>query len=263
MNLDGIEPIAPAGCENPSNDAMERVKLVLSNPTDREQPARLMFEKTAARAFANASARRSPESPPSCVIVMEIPPDPRATQQELAQRPERRRLFRHWFHGISQVRLPPADQAELELTLAYGHWGGVAAASHAQLCLIGWGSNQLWEQSALGSWGESICYEPDQVQAGMHHHRRAPVDGALAGAGAKRWGWTSNVGGGDFFRFFDPAGNRVPHAAMRTTYHRQGPCLTEVTYAGRIGARASSTPPRSASRAATTWCAASIAFAST
>ena len=51
----------------------------------------------------------------------------------------------------------------------------------------------------------------------------------------ERWGWTSNVGGGDFFRWFDAAGKRLAHTAMRTTYLRQGPCLTEVTYAGRIG----------------------------
>jgi hypothetical protein len=30
-------------------------------------------------------------------------------------------------------------------------------------------------------------------------------------------------------------GQRVPHARMRTAYQRYGPCLTEVTYAGRIG----------------------------
>jgi hypothetical protein len=51
----------------------------------------------------------------------------------------------------------------------------------------------------------------------------------------KRWGWTSNVGGGDFLRLFITAGERVPHSAMRTIYHKQGPCLTEVTYAGSIG----------------------------
>ena len=43
----------------------------------------------------------------------------------------------------------------------YGRWGSSYAASHDQLCLIGWGGNQLWDQSALGSWGESTCYDPD------------------------------------------------------------------------------------------------------
>ena len=51
----------------------------------------------------------------------------------------------------------------------------------------------------------------------------------------ERWGWTVNVGGGDFLRLIDKEGERVPHVSMQTTYHRQGPCLTEATYAGRMG----------------------------
>lgn len=46
VNLDAIEPIAPPGKSGPSNDAIERVKLTLTNPTDREQMTRLMFAKT-------------------------------------------------------------------------------------------------------------------------------------------------------------------------------------------------------------------------
>lgn len=49
------------------------------------------------------------------------------------------------------------------------------------------------------------------------------------------WGWTANVGGGDFFRVFDTSGNRIPHSAMRAERVKQGPCLTRVTYSGRIG----------------------------
>ena len=48
------------------------------------------------------------------------------------------------------------------------------------------------------------------------------------------WKWTANVGGGDFFRMFDHDGTRVPHTAMKTTFHRYGPCLTEVTNEGRL-----------------------------
>jgi hypothetical protein len=139
-----------------------------------------------------------------------------------------------WFHGFSQVRLPPRSDVELELTIVYGHWGGVPAASHAQLCLIGWGSNQLWDQSAIGAWGESICYEPDQVQAQAAILDVRPVMVRSMHAD-QPWHWTHNVGGGDYFRLFDPEGRRVPHAQMRTAYDRHGPCLTEVTYAGRIG----------------------------
>jgi hypothetical protein len=234
INLDDIDPIAPPGGKNPSNDAIERVKLTLSNPTDSEQTARLMFEKTAhglrqriGTPITGISAMlRDAEGQPTGIPVQ--------ISKNWHNDPEGGVYASQWFHGISQVRLPAKANIELELTLAYGHWGGVAAASHAQLSLIGWGSNQLWDQSALGSWGENICYEPDQAQANCTITDVRPVMVRSKGNG-KPWGWTNNVGGGDFLRCFDPGGVRVPHSAMRTTYHKQGPCLTEVTYAGRIG----------------------------
>lgn len=139
-----------------------------------------------------------------------------------------------WLHGFTQVRLPAKGTADLELVLAYGHWGGVAAASHAQLCLLGWGSNQLWDESAMGSWGESICYEPDCVQAKAAILDVRPLMVTSMGGG-KPFQWTRNVGGGDFFRLFGSDGSIMPHGAMKTAYERYGPCLTEVTYAGRIG----------------------------
>jgi len=232
VHLDKIEPTPPPGAKNPSNDAIERVRLSLTNPTADEQIARLMFEKNQilqgiGSAITGISAiLRDSEGNPTGIPVQ--------LSKNWHNQPGAGTYAGHWFHGISQVRLPPGATAELELTLAYGHWGGVAAASHAQLSLVGWGSNQLWEQSALGAWGESLCYEPDQAQANCTITDVRPLM-VKSGVDTSKWGWTSNVGGGDFFRFFDPAGKRIPHSAMRSTSHRQGPCLTEVTYAGRIG----------------------------
>lgn len=234
VNLDEIEPTAPPGGENPSNDAIERVKLVLTNSTDREQVARLMFEKTA-RGF-----RQRIGTPITGVsaILRDREGNPTGIPVQLSKNwhndSDAGVYAGQWFHGISQVRLPAAAEVELELTLAYGHWGGVPAASHAQLSLIGWGGNQLWDQSAIGSFGESICYDPDQIQANCTITDVRPLMVRSMGEG-KPWGWTSNAGGGDFFRFFDSAGQRVPHGSMHTAYHRQGPCLTEVAYSGRIG----------------------------
>lgn len=233
VHLDKIEPTPPPGAKNPSNDAIERVRLSLTNPTADEQIVRLMFEKNQilqgiGSAITGISAiLRDSEGNPTGIPVQ--------LSKNWHNQPGAGTYAGHWFHGISQVRLPPGATAELELTLAYGHWGGVAAASHAQLSLVGWGSNQLWEQSALGAWGESLCYEPDQAQANCTITDVRPLM-VKSGVDTSKWGWTSNVGGGDFFRFFDPAGKRIPHSAMRSTSHRQGPCLTEVTYAGRIGA---------------------------
>ncbi|MBK1828309.1 LamG domain-containing protein [Haloferula rosea] len=234
INLDGIEPEVPDGVKPPSNDAIERVKLVLSNPTDREEVARLMFEKTA------GGIKQRIGSPITGISAMlrDVEGNPTGIPVQLSKNwhndPAGGVYSGMWFHGISQIHMPPSSRVELELVISYGHWGGLPAASHAQLSLVGWGSNQLWHQSALGAWGESICYEPDQVQANCTITDVRPAL-VKAGKDAKPWKWSGNMGGGDFFRLFDPSGKRVAHSAMRTTATRQGPCLTEVTYSGRLG----------------------------
>ena len=234
VNLDGIEPIAPPGKSGPNNDAIERVKLTLTNPTEREQMTRLMFEKTASGFRQHIGSSLTGIS----AILRDMEGNPTGIPVQLSKNwhnePEGGVYGNAWFHGISQMRLPAGGTVDLELTLAYGHWGGVAAASHAQLSLIGWGSNQLWHQSALGSWGESICYEPEQAQANCTITDVRPAM-VKAKAEAPPWQWTGNVGGGDFLRFFNPAGERVPHSSMRAIHHRPGPCLAEVTYTGQVG----------------------------
>ena len=232
VNLDAVVPVLPPGAAAPSNDAIERVRLNLSNPTKGAKTVRLMFEKNRFSRLVRGSITGV------SVMLRDAEGNPTGIPVQLSKNwhidPRGGVYAGHWFHGFSQVRLPAGGTFELELTMAFAHWGGVAAASHAQLSLIGWGSNQLWEQSALGSWGETICYEPDQGQANCTITDVRPVMVNSMGNNSQ-WGWTHNVGGGDFFRFFDPSGKRIPHAAMRSTTRSQGPCLSEVAYAGRIG----------------------------
>lgn len=239
VNLDGVEPIVskhPTDEESDGdarNDAMERVRLALSNASGREQLARLMFEKTRSGIRQRigtpitgiSAVLRDADGNPTGIPVqlsknwhVDGSDDVHATQ---------------WFHGISQIRLPANSSVELELSIVYGHWGGVAAASTSQLSLIGWGSNQLWNQAAIGSWGESICVEPDQVQANCSVTDVRPLMLKSQPSG-ELWRWTGNVGGGDFFRMFDREGKRIPHTSMKTTFHRYGPCLTEVTNGGQL-----------------------------
>jgi hypothetical protein len=233
VGLDGIEPVVPSGGADRQNDAIERVKLVLANTANDERIARLLFEKTAGGFRHRFGVPISGMS----AVLRDANGQPTGIPVQLSKnwhgRPEGGVYAGLWFHGFTQVRLQPQSEVELELALVYGHWGGVAAASHAQLCLIGWGSNQLWNQSALGSWGESICYEPDQVQAQCSVLDVRPLM-VRSMAADQPWEWTHNVGGGDFFRLFNAGGQRVPHTRMHTAYERYGPCLTEVTYAGRI-----------------------------
>ena len=143
-----------------------------------------------------------------------------------------------WFHGAALVPLKPGESWEGSLRIAYAMWGGVPAVSHAQLCLIGWGVNQLWDQVAIGSWGETICYDPDinlnrsmidDIRPLMVHGMGSTADKPVL------WNWTNNVGGGDFLTWFDPAGIRQFPSRMRTAYLRYGPNLTEVRYAGTLG----------------------------
>lgn len=215
------------------NDVLEKVPFTLSNPTGQEQIARLMFEKRGGGFRGRTGSAITGVS----AVLRDAEGNPIGIPVQLSKNWHNEAaagMYRgQWFHGITQVRVPAGATVELELVLVNGHWGGLPAASHAQLSLIGWGGNSLWEQSALGSWGESICYDPDQALAHTTITDVRPL--MVKGMNGKdRWGWTANMGGGDFFRFFHPAGKREPHSAMRTTYHKYGPCLTEVTYEGKI-----------------------------
>lgn len=234
INLDGIGPIPPPGAKNPSNDAIERVRLTLRNPTDTEQIARLMFEKTS----RGIHQRIGTPITGITALLRDADGFPTGIPVQLSKNwhndPEGGDHSGQWFHGISQLRLPPNAKVNLELVLAYGHWGGVPAASHAQLSLIGWGGNQLWDQAALGSWGESICFEPEQIQRGCTITDVRPLMVRSKKENTPEWGWTNNVGGGDFWVIEDKEGVRRPNVGMRTDYLRSGPCLTETVYVGGL-----------------------------
>lgn len=135
-----------------------------------------------------------------------------------------------WFHGFTLLELPPTSTVEMEFTMAYSYWGGVPAASHAQLCLIGWGGNQLWEQAAIGSWGESITYDPD---VGLDRSMIDDVRPLMVTAfGGRKYGWTENVGGGDFLVHYNFQNQKQYLTRMRTWHKNYGPNLSEVTYSG-------------------------------
>ena len=130
--------------------------------------------------------------------------------------------------------MPARTTLELEYTSVNALWGGVPAASHAQLCLVGWGNNQLWEEAAIGSWGESLCFEPDQGQrGGAVLDTRALMVWGMGDKPKKKWGWTHNVGGADFLVYYHAPRRKQWSSRMRTRYRRCCPVLTEVTYAGR------------------------------
>jgi hypothetical protein len=54
------------------------------------------------------------------------------------------------------LRLPKYSSLQFKLKITYTHYGGLPAVSHSQLSFIGWGSNQIWDQSVIGAWRKSF-----------------------------------------------------------------------------------------------------------
>ena len=133
-----------------------------------------------------------------------------------------------WVHGSTVIRVPPRSTHSYQYAIAYARWGGVPAASHAQLSLIGWGHNMFWDQCAIGSFGESICYEPGRTQRRGFITDVRPL--MVFDKDGKKWGWTGNVGGGDFLVYFDGDAKYVPMIKTRGRYYSYGPNLTKVSY---------------------------------
>ncbi len=208
-------------------DRMMRVGLSVNNLAAASRPVRLMFDlEGAVPGITGFSPMlRDEKGLPSGIAVQ--------LSKNWHRKEGRKFLYEGpWFHGYAMLRVPPGGTRG-EFDIAFARWGGVAAASHAQLCLIGWGWNQLWEQAAIGSWGENICYEPDGVQQRcMIDDVRPLMVWSMGGTGKQKWGWTNNVGGGDFLVYYD-ANSQYQHLVrMKAAYNSHGPNLTDVTYAG-------------------------------
>lgn len=141
----------------------------------------------------------------------------------------------HWFHGLTLIAVPPSSTWEGELMMAGENWGGMAAASHAQLSITGYGGNQQWDEVALGNRGEALCYDMDHTLTDNDFTDSRPFHAIDAKGGR---GWGINVGGGSVLRYVDGAGTVRHHAGMRVRYVRHGPNLTEAIFAGHTDDRA-------------------------
>lgn len=136
-----------------------------------------------------------------------------------------------WLHAYTRIKVDSQKETTRKYLLAYGLWGDAFASSHAQLCLIGWGGHQVWDQSALGSWGESVTYDPD---IGLNRSMIDDVRPFLVTGptgGNMQYNWTGNVGGADFLRYSDSAGFRNI-INQRISYITQAPNITHVNYSG-------------------------------
>ncbi len=218
-------------------DRIDRWRVTLRNEADQPTVARLMFTQEKHLPITGFTP-----------MLCEVDGTPTGIPVQISKnwhiRAEKGRLPHdgQWFHGFAWVRLPPKSQRALVFQMVHARYGGVCAASHAQLCLIGWGHNQFWDQVAVGSFGESICFEPGRVQRRCFITDVRPLMTLPVEPNAKRWGWAENCGGGDFLMWKDAQGFYQQMKSTRTEYRAQGPCLTDVSYSeessgGEIAAR--------------------------
>ena len=125
-------------------------------------------------------------------------------------------------------------KTEYRLRIAYGFYGALPSASHAQLSLVGYGGNGRWDQLAIGCWGETICYDMDMscVDHTITDVRMLMARNGLTG---QQWSWTEAGWGGDWLGITGADGEKLPFGEMKTAYLSQGPCLTDVRHAGFYG----------------------------
>jgi hypothetical protein len=207
--------------ENPDINVMERVQFELENRTQSKQTVRLCFAKEGG---SFGITGMSPVLRDAQGLPIGLP----------VQISKNWHVQPAWFTGLTMLGIEPGVKESLEFDLAYARWGGVPAVSHAQLCLDGWGTNQQWDQMAIGSFGESICYDPDvNLNRGMIDDMRPLMVRGMGTQPNKQWSWTHNVGGGDFLVVFKD-GKRQFLSRQKTLYEHYGPVLSDVTYAGEV-----------------------------
>lgn len=203
------------------NNRFSRYECHITNPSERARQARIHYTINDPAGITGISA-----------IICDGQGNPSGYPVQLSKNWHTRdfkgyegHLFRgSWFSALSTFEVPPDTTLYFSLLIVNGYWGTLPAATHTQLCLVGWGTNQQWDQAAVGAWGENICYEPEKNQA---HSAITDIRPLLSNKKA----WTGNVGGADFL-ILKPEHKPVNHSRIRTDYRKYCPNLTEVTYYG-------------------------------
>jgi hypothetical protein len=224
------------GVRDDLNNRMERVEFSIANPSKKDKTVRLNFAK--GRLLTDGAPVFGVSG--ISAVLRDLEGNPIGIPVQLSKNWHsggRTGVDDHyfrgtWYHGLTVLNIPANTTVSLEYTSVNSMWGGVPAASHAQLCLVGWGHNQQWDESAIGAWGETITYEPDLDQTGAPVLDFRPL--LIKSPKGKKWGWTGNLGGADFFDYTKLDGNRGWHSRIRTDYKRYSPNYTEVTYAGTM-----------------------------
>ena len=153
-------------------------------------------------------------------------------------------LSKNWHHTVlpnylrAYTLLPAAPgKTSYLLRVVYGFYGSLPSASNSQLSLVGWGdtTNGRWDQLAIGSSGETICFNPE-FSASISAITDVRALLTRQGKDGKKWQWSDAGWGGDWLSVNGPTGSKLMLARTKTSYLSHGPCLPETVYQGSYGA---------------------------
>jgi len=138
-----------------------------------------------------------------------------------------------YLRAYAMIPVKPGEN-RYRLRIPYGFYGSLPSASHAQLCLIGYGGNQRWDQLALACGGEAITFDADMSLTDVAIcDVRAPL--GRQGKDGNTWGWTDAGWGGDWLGIYGADKKKLTFAGMKVAYLSHGPCLSDVIYSGAYG----------------------------
>ena len=132
-----------------------------------------------------------------------------------------------WLRYTSYIDVPPKCRISYDYSIAYATWGGVNAVSHAQLCLCGWGYNDLWTELSLGTNVEQFTTNPETIETNGFVGDVRPL--MITGYRGERWNLTDCVGGGGFLTYYTEKGQQFGKS-VKTDFVKHGPNLSEVAY---------------------------------
>jgi hypothetical protein len=152
-------------------------------------------------------------------------------------------LSKNWHHTVlpdylrAYSLLPAAPgKTSYLLRVVYGFYGSLPSASLSQLSLLGWGAatNGRWDQLAIGSFGETICFN-SEFSSGTNAMTDIRSLLTRQGKDGKKWLWSDAGWGGDWLVVNDAAGKKLMLSRTKVSYLSHGPCLPEALYHGAYG----------------------------
>ena len=137
-----------------------------------------------------------------------------------------------WFSGTTEITVPANSSVVYDYKIAYENWGEAANVSHSQLSLIGWDMYALWEQLAVGSHGENICFYNYGNESSSWMQDIRPYMVTNHHGNNQQYNWSGNTGGGELLRYTDGSYRTYGVEDILTDYVSQGPNLTDMVYGG-------------------------------